>query len=171
MSVLKENSNKAVIDVMEVNPLLVKKVTLLKQAIDMRKKAIMTARYIETCRFAAQTIHPQIEFKFQPNKFSLDNLCAIRLGIYLKRLKKEVDLAIHHISDCTLCLAKGFYCEQCRGESDLIFPFQPEVIQCDQCFACFHKKCFLDQECGKCLRKQLYQNQTVIIEPSCEKID
>ena len=94
----------------------------------------------------------------KPEVFSLNDFCSIRLGIYLKRLKKQLEVAVKHIveSDCPLCLAKGFYCEKCR-KSDLIFPFQNGVYQCPNCFACFHEKCFR-KPCGKCLRQKLRDN-------------
>ena len=79
----------------------------------------------------------------------------------MKRLKIQLDLAVKHIvySNCALCLAKGFFCEKCR-QDDLLFPFQNEVYQCSDCFACFHQICF-KVPCGKCLRQKFRDNLTL----------
>jgi run domain Beclin-1 interacting cysteine-rich containing protein len=153
-----------VINIYEENQAILKKVTLLRQVMTLREKSILTSPYIRTCRFA-EVLKKDLEDMLKLEKaevFSLNDFCSIRLGIYLKRLKSQLDLAIKHIlqSDCALCLAKGFYCEKCR-QSDLLFPFQNEVYQCPDCFACFHQTCFKTNTCGKCLRQKSRDNLTV----------
>ena len=164
MTILSQISEKSVINVNEENPVLLKKVTSLRQAVHLREKSILTASYIRTCRFSDDIKSDMEDLLGLENSevFSLNDFCSIRLGIYLKRLKKQLDLAIKHIvqSQCTLCLAKGFYCETCR-QSDLLFPFQNEVYQCQECFACFHKICY-SKPCGKCLRLQKFRKKLVI---------
>ena len=41
-------------------------------------------------------------------------------------LKEVVDLCAKHVYNCSLCLAKGFYCELCQ-DSTPIFPFQIDM--------------------------------------------
>ena len=164
LSILTQISDKSVINIYEENQAILKKVTLLRQVMALREKSILTSPYIRTCRFA-EVLKKDLEDMLKLEKaevFSLNDFCSIRLGIYLKRLKSQLDLAIKHIlqSDCALCLAKGFYCEKCR-QSDLIFPFQNEVYQCPVCFACFHQTCFKTNTCGKCLRQKSRDNLTV----------
>jgi len=160
LQILTQISDKSVINIYEENPVLLKKVTSLRQALTLREKSILTSPYIRTCRFA-ENLKSDLDDMLKlekPEVFSLNDFCSIRLGIYLKRLKKQLEVAVKHIveSDCPLCLAKGFYCEKCR-KSDLIFPFQNGVYQCPNCFACFHEKCFR-KPCGKCLRQKLRDN-------------
>ncbi len=157
MTILSNFSGEPVININEENAVLIKKVTRLKQSIDLRQKAILAASYIKTCRFT-EGLQGQLKELLALEDafvFSLNQLCSIRLGIYWKKLKHQVDLAIEHIVDsqCTLCLAKGFFCEKCRG-ADLIFPFQKDIAQCEECFACFHQGCF-KHPCGKCQRIQI----------------
>lgn len=142
------------------NPYLIKQVARLRQAIELRQKAKSTGSYIKTCRFAATEVQGQVQELLAVDNvelFSLNELCSVRFGIYSKRLKQQIGIAVKHVtaSGCTLCLAKGFYCETCR-QSDLIFPFQVDKVhQCKECFACYHKKCFQqDKTCSKCIRRQ-----------------
>ena len=74
-----------------------------------------------------------------PGKFSLIDLCLIRLGAYGKSLRHQIKIGMDHVfgkdgnsatstdngDNCPLCFARGFICEECRSE-DVIFPFQPE---------------------------------------------
>ena len=140
------------INICEENLGLLKKVTSLKQALNLREKSVLTSPYIRTCRFA-ESLKYELDHVMKLDKaeiFSLNDFCSIRLGMYIKRLKKQLEIAVKHIVefDCPLCLAKGFYCEKCR-KLDLIFPFQNDIYQCPNCFACFHEKCFR-KPCGKC---------------------
>ena len=145
------------IPIQEVNPLLINKVTRLDQAAQLRNAAIKASKYLETCRFFQQNFQEEslrmLTTLQDPLVFSLNDLCSIRLGIYNDRLAGELDIAINHILSCELCRAKAFYCERCRSK-DLIFPFQDLIVQCQICFACYHKDCF-KTPCTKCLRVQI----------------
>ena len=155
MTLLTESSNHAVINVATENPLLIKKVTRLKQSIQLREEARLAGNYLRTCRLA-EDLTPSLTDLLNienSNIFSLNDFCSIRLGIYIKRLKLQLNSALQHIFSCELCLAKAFFCEKCRA-TDLIFPFQSDVIQCQQCFACFHQKCY-KTPCSKCIRVKI----------------
>ena len=154
LTVLTEMSDKPVIPIKELNPVLINKVTRLQQAIQLREGAQKASTYLETCRlFKCQEQSLPMLVIEDASFFSLNELCSIRLGIYNNRLKNELDIAIKHILSCELCNAKAFHCERCRI-TDPIFPFQEGTIQCQNCFACYHKKCFKNP-CTKCLRVRI----------------
>ena len=157
MTVLTEMADKAVIPIQEINSLLIHKVTRLDQAAQLRNAASKASKYLEACRFFQEDKKeeslPMLTSFQDPLVFSLNDLCSIRLGVYNDRLASELDTAINHILSCELCRAKAFHCERCRAQ-DLIFPFQDLIVQCQVCFACYHKECF-KTPCTKCLRLQI----------------
>nr|XP_028587749.1 run domain Beclin-1-interacting and cysteine-rich domain-containing protein [Podarcis muralis] len=54
-----------------------------------------------------------------------------------------------------LCQAKGFICEFCQNEEDILFPFELNKCRtCEECRACYHKVCFRSGPCPKCERLQ-----------------
>jgi hypothetical protein len=59
-----------------------------------------------------------------------------------------------HITEtCPVCRGKGFVCEGCNNNRDIIFPFQDNTIQCGQCRSLYHKACYKDDsKCSKCER-------------------
>ncbi|KAI4901555.1 hypothetical protein NFI96_000327 [Prochilodus magdalenae] len=58
------------------------------------------------------------------------------------------------LGDVKLCQAKGFVCEFCGNDKDIIFPYELNKCQrCEECNACYHKTCFKsDRECPRCQR-------------------
>ena len=152
LSVLTEMSDKPVIPIQKLNKVLINKVTRLQQAVQLREGARKASTYLETCRMfkSREESLPMLANIADALIFSLNELCSIRLGIYNNRLKIELDIAIKHILSCELCNAKAFHCERCRS-TDLIFPFQEGIVQCSECFACYHEKCYKNP-CSKCLR-------------------
>ncbi|PNJ03329.1 RUBCN isoform 1 [Pongo abelii] len=57
--------------------------------------------------------------------------------------------------DPQLCQAKGFICEFCQNEDDIIFPFELHKCRtCEECKACYHKACFKSGSCPRCERLQ-----------------
>lgn len=166
LTVLTEMSDKPVIPIKKLNPVLINKVTRLQQAIQLREGAQKASTYLETCRlFKCQEQSLPMLVIEDASFFSLNELCSIRLGIYNNRLKNELDIAIKHILSCELCNAKAFHCERCRI-TDPIFPFQEGTVQCQNCFACYHKKCFKNP-CTKCLRVRIRDKSLLT---NCEEL-
>ena len=56
--------------------------------------------------------------------------------------------------------AKGFICEICNNDYQILFPFEKDAAVCPQCEAAFHKRCYAKrinedgQECVRCVRIQ-----------------
>ena len=55
---------------------------------------------------------------------ALLQLYELRYGHLLKHLMQMVETGIAHVKDCPLCKAKGFICELCNQDSDILFPFE-----------------------------------------------
>ncbi|KAG9343397.1 hypothetical protein JZ751_014378 [Albula glossodonta] len=65
------------------------------------------------------------------------------------------DLHLFSLNDLSaLCQAKGFVCEFCGNDKDIIFPFDLNKCQrCEECKACYHRNCFKDRKsCPRCQR-------------------
>ncbi|GIY73287.1 run domain Beclin-1-interacting and cysteine-rich domain-containing protein [Caerostris extrusa] len=95
----------------------------------------------------------------QPHVYSLSDLVQVKSGELARHLRHLINPCIEHVKQCILCQAKGFICEICGKEKDIIFPFQlDKVVLCQVCGCCFHKKCFKNVKCQgvKELQKKRY---------------
>jgi len=159
-TVLSRMSMDPLFDVEALNPRLAKKIGKLRKALELREKAVGVAKYLISCRLAksqmeASTLSSLLSIE-DAKMMSLQDLCLIRIGTYNQDLEQLIESGLSHVYNCDLCQAHGFICEICR-DSSVIYPFQEEaaVIQCKQCFACFHTNCFEDvafKSCSKCAR-------------------
>uniref|UniRef100_A0A3Q3NFX9 Rubicon Homology domain-containing protein n=1 Tax=Labrus bergylta TaxID=56723 RepID=A0A3Q3NFX9_9LABR len=89
----------------------------------------------KTCRFAKEVLE---QFDSLPGHltedlhlFSLNDLSAVRNGDLAPRMKELLKLGTIHAAGCVLCQAKGFVCEFCGNDKDIIFPFQ--LNKCQRC--------------------------------------
>uniref|UniRef100_A0A3Q3GJ59 Rubicon Homology domain-containing protein n=1 Tax=Labrus bergylta TaxID=56723 RepID=A0A3Q3GJ59_9LABR len=112
----------------------------------------------KTCRFAKEVLE---QFDSLPGHltedlhlFSLNDLSAVRNGDLAPRMKELLKLGTIHAAGCVLCQAKGFVCEFCGNDKDIIFPFQLNKCQrCEECHACYHRNCFrAGKDCPRCQR-------------------
>ncbi|NXC18832.1 RUBIC protein, partial [Corythaeola cristata] len=87
--------------------------------------------------------------------YSLSDLSATKKGDLVPRLMELLKAGSLHVEKCMLCQAKGFICEFCQNESDIIFPFELNKCRtCEECKACYHKSCFKSTHCPRCERLQ-----------------
>uniref|UniRef100_A0A096MNG1 Rubicon autophagy regulator n=1 Tax=Papio anubis TaxID=9555 RepID=A0A096MNG1_PAPAN len=87
--------------------------------------------------------------------YSLNDLTATRKGELGPRLAELTRAGAAHVERCMLCQAKGFICEFCQNEDDIIFPFELHKCRtCEECKACYHKACFKSGSCPRCERLQ-----------------
>lgn len=117
--------------------------------------------YILTCRFSTESLkgkllavlkeYPQINI--DPDVYSMEDLVNVRSGDMGQCLKTPVDLCYFHISNCELCLARGFICRKCLSD-EVIYPWQTNsVSRCSKCGECFHSKCWNSTDaCLRCIR-------------------
>ncbi|XP_043985171.1 run domain Beclin-1-interacting and cysteine-rich domain-containing protein isoform X2 [Gambusia affinis] len=142
----------------DINNGLYKKIKSLESVRVLRMQLFHMKNLFKTCRFARGVLD---QFDGVPGHltedlhlFSLDDLTAVRNGELAPRLKELLKLGTMHVAGCVLCQAKGFVCEFCNNDKDIIFPFQLSKCQrCEECHACYHQSCFrTGKDCPRCRR-------------------
>ncbi|MGH0138244.1 UNVERIFIED_CONTAM: hypothetical protein FKN15_038507 [Acipenser sinensis] len=144
-------------DVQDINSALYRKVKALEQVRLLRMQLVHMKNMFKTCRLARELLE---QFDREPGHltedlhlYSLSDLSAVRKGELPPRLRKLVRLGAAHVHSCVLCQAKGFICEFCGNDKDILFPFELNKCRCcEECKACYHKNCFLSEDCPRCSR-------------------
>ena len=54
---------------------------------------------------------------------------AIKTTDFAKQLRAVATDCIAHCAKCQLCLARGHICEICNNDSDILFPWKPNIFQ------------------------------------------
>ncbi|XP_041482624.1 run domain Beclin-1-interacting and cysteine-rich domain-containing protein-like isoform X1 [Lytechinus variegatus] len=147
-----------VFNVVDVNPILYRKVKQMQAVKDLRTQLFFLKDFLKTCRLCDRSLKASYDsqpghWMGQPDLYSLSDLINVRSGEMEKALAQLVLDGVTHVSQCQLCQAKGFVCELCNKD-EIIFPFQlNSTFQCLECWACYHTVCFLkESKCPKCER-------------------
>ncbi|NWY66173.1 RUBIC protein, partial [Erithacus rubecula] len=146
-------------NVQAINPGLYQKVKALNQVRLLRIQLFHMKNMFKTCRLAKDLLD---SFDTVPGHltedlhlYSLSDFSAIKKGDLMPRLTELLKAGSLHIDKCMLCQAKGFICEFCQNEDDIIFPFELNKCKaCEDCKACYHKSCFKCSPCPRCERLQ-----------------
>ncbi|XP_030136450.4 run domain Beclin-1-interacting and cysteine-rich domain-containing protein isoform X9 [Taeniopygia guttata] len=146
-------------NVQDINPALYQKVKALNQVRLLRVQLFHMKNMFKTCRLAKDLLD---SFDTVPGHltedlhlYSLSDFSAIKKGDLMPRLTELLRAGSLHIDKCMLCQAKGFICEFCQNEDDIIFPFELNKCRmCEECKACYHKSCFKSTRCPRCERLQ-----------------
>ncbi|XP_059711527.1 run domain Beclin-1-interacting and cysteine-rich domain-containing protein isoform X2 [Haemorhous mexicanus] len=146
-------------NVQAINPALYQKVKALNQVRLLRIQLFHMKNMFKTCRLAKDLLD---SFDTVPGHltedlhlYSLSDFSAIKKGDLMPRLTELLKAGSLHIDKCMLCQAKGFICEFCQNEDDIIFPFELNKCRmCEECKACYHKSCFKCSRCPRCERLQ-----------------
>ncbi|NXB63617.1 RUBIC protein, partial [Struthidea cinerea] len=146
-------------NVQAINPALYQKVKALNQVRLLRIQLFHMKNMFKTCRLAKDLLD---SFDTVPGHltedlhlYSLSDFSAIKKGDLMPRLTELLKAGSLHIDKCMLCQAKGFICEFCQNEDDIIFPFELNKCRtCEECKACYHKSCFKSTRCPRCERLQ-----------------
>ncbi|NWV78446.1 RUBIC protein, partial [Dasyornis broadbenti] len=146
-------------NVQAINPALYQKVKALNQVRLLRIQLFHMKNMFKTCRLAKDLLD---SFDMVPGHltedlhlYSLSDFSAIKKGDLVPRLTELLKAGSLHIDKCMLCQAKGFICEFCQNEDDIIFPFELNKCRtCEECKACYHKFCFKSTHCPRCERLQ-----------------
>ncbi|XP_015250256.1 PREDICTED: run domain Beclin-1 interacting and cysteine-rich containing protein isoform X3 [Cyprinodon variegatus] len=119
----------------DINSGLYKKIKSLESVRVLRVQLFHMKNLLRTCRFAKEVLDL---FDSLPGHltedlhlFSLNDLSAVRNGELAPRMKELLKLGTVHVAGCVLCQAKGFVCEFCNNDKDIIFPFQ--LSKCQRC--------------------------------------
>ncbi|XP_045858296.1 run domain Beclin-1-interacting and cysteine-rich domain-containing protein isoform X8 [Meles meles] len=151
--------NDPLFNVQDINSALYRKVKLLNQVRLLRIQLYHMKNMFKTCRLAKELLD---SFDTVPGHltedlhlYSLNDLTATRKGELGPRLAELTKAGAAHVERCVLCQAKGFICEFCQNEDDIIFPFELHKCRtCEECKACYHKACFKSGSCPRCERLQ-----------------
>uniref|UniRef100_A0A8C6JA94 Uncharacterized protein n=1 Tax=Melopsittacus undulatus TaxID=13146 RepID=A0A8C6JA94_MELUD len=146
-------------NVQDINPALYRKVKSLNQMWLLRIQLFHMKNMFKTCRLAKDLLD---SFDMVPGHltedlhlYSLSDLSATKKGELMPRLTELLKAGSLHVEKCMLCQAKGFICEFCQNETDIIFPFElNKCSTCEECKACYHKSCFKSTHCPRCERLQ-----------------
>ncbi|NXT86000.1 RUBIC protein, partial [Zapornia atra] len=146
-------------NVQDINPALYRKVKSLNQVWLLRIQLFHMKNMFKTCRLAKDLLD---SFDAVPGHltedlhlYSLSDLSATKKGDLVPRLTDLLKAGSLHVEKCMLCQAKGFICEFCQNEGDIIFPFELNKCRtCEECKACYHKSCFKSSRCPRCERLQ-----------------
>ncbi|NXN21903.1 RUBIC protein, partial [Nycticryphes semicollaris] len=146
-------------NVQDINPALYRKVKSLNQVWLLRIQLFHMKNMFKTCRLAKDLLD---SFDAVPGHltedlhlYSLSDLSATKKGDLVPRLTELLKAGSLHVEKCVLCQAKGFICEFCQNEGDIIFPFELNKCKtCEDCKACYHKSCFKSTHCPRCQRLQ-----------------
>ncbi|KFO79450.1 Run domain Beclin-1 interacting and cysteine-rich containing protein, partial [Cuculus canorus] len=146
-------------NVQDINPALYRKVKALNQVWLLRIQLFHMKNMFKTCRLAKDLLD---SFDAVPGHltedlhlYSLSDLSATKKGDLVPRLTELLKAGSLHVEKCMLCQAKGFICEFCQNEGDIIFPFELNKCKtCEECKACYHKSCFKSSPCPRCERLQ-----------------
>ncbi|XP_035772509.1 run domain Beclin-1-interacting and cysteine-rich domain-containing protein-like, partial [Neolamprologus brichardi] len=119
----------------DINSELYKKNKSLETVRVLRMQLFHMKNLFKTCRLAKDLLD---KFDSLPGHltedfhlFSLNDLTAVRNGELGSRMKELLKLGTMHVASCVLCQAKGFVCEFCGNDKDIIFPFH--LSKCQRC--------------------------------------
>ncbi|XP_076974150.1 run domain Beclin-1-interacting and cysteine-rich domain-containing protein isoform X3 [Tamandua tetradactyla] len=151
--------NDPLFNVQDINSALYRKVKLLNQVRLLRIQLYHMKNMFKTCRLAKELLD---SFDTVPGHltedlhlYSLNDLTITRKGELGPQLAELTRAGAAHVEQCVLCQAKGFICEFCQNEDDVIFPFELYKCRtCEECKACYHKACFKSGSCPRCERLQ-----------------
>ncbi|KAJ8274673.1 hypothetical protein COCON_G00092980 [Conger conger] len=142
----------------DINSALYRKVKALETVRVLRVQLYHMKNLFKTCRLAKEVLD---QFDSIPGHltedmhlFSLNDLGTVYRGELAPRLRQLLHLGSVHVGGCVLCQAKGFVCEFCGNDKDIIFPFElNKCRRCEDCKACYHRGCFKGgKECPRCRR-------------------
>ncbi|XP_030584132.1 run domain Beclin-1-interacting and cysteine-rich domain-containing protein isoform X2 [Archocentrus centrarchus] len=142
----------------DINSSLYKKNKSLEAVRVMRIQLFHMKNLLKTCRLAKELLDRFDSLSGHLTEdlhlFSLNDLMSVRNGELGPRMKELLKLGTVHIAACVLCQAKGFVCEFCGNDKDIIFPFHLNKCQrCEDCHACYHRNCFrTGKDCPRCRR-------------------
>ncbi|XP_033118263.1 run domain Beclin-1-interacting and cysteine-rich domain-containing protein-like [Anneissia japonica] len=158
LELLRKMHNDALFNVHDRNAQLYRRINALEQSRELRLQLYHLKDFIKTCRIG-QSLLPTLEqypkhLYTDIHIFSIHDLLKVKSGELVEELKVLVEDIKNHVKQCQLCQARGFICELCNKETDIIFPFElSKTHQCQDCWACYHISCFQTTKvCKKCER-------------------
>ncbi|XP_014297334.1 differentially expressed in FDCP 8 homolog [Microplitis demolitor] len=143
----------------QLNPKLFELVPDLSLIKRLREELQMMKKYLVFCQEADVQGLPwrtglRTHMIENSGNYSIKDLVDFQNGILMEEIRTACDLMREHITElCELCRARGHLCEIC-GNDEVIFPWDPSAISCQQCNAVHHRVCWSkrNHRCPKCAR-------------------
>eukprot|EP00045_Choanoeca_perplexa_P008797 m.82684 g.82684 ORF g.82684 m.82684 type:complete len:583 (-) comp14627_c0_seq1:112-1860(-) len=151
-------------DILTHNPKLVQSNSYLATAARLRLQLKCVAHYLRRCRSGValmEQIDQAPHMAEDEAVYSINELVELRNGTLVRQLSQLVARGIDHVVACPLCTAKGYVCEICNNDADILFAFQLKLIaRCEVCSNVYHRKCFQKAEaCPRCRRREVFQRR------------
>ncbi|CAD6240991.1 GSCOCG00009047001-RA-CDS [Cotesia congregata] len=143
----------------QLNPKLFELVPDLSLIKKLREELQMMKKYLVFCPEAdIQGLPWRIGLRTHmienSGNYSIKDLVDFHNGVLMDEIRGAYDLMREHITEsCELCRARGHLCEIC-GNNEVIYPWDPSAILCQQCNAVHHRACWSKRNhcCPKCAR-------------------
>ncbi|XP_072048930.1 run domain Beclin-1-interacting and cysteine-rich domain-containing protein-like [Amphiura filiformis] len=133
-------------NVSDINSSLYRRIKQLNICKEYRFQLFYLKDFLKTCRLSQNLLMTFQSYAQHllndPHVYSMADLLHVKSGELETVLAQLVEDAVAHITQCQLCQAKGFICELCNNDQDIIFPFQ--LMKTYQCPG--------DHRCHKCER-------------------
>eukprot|EP00041_Stephanoeca_diplocostata_P014568 m.269465 g.269465 ORF g.269465 m.269465 type:complete len:1480 (+) comp19734_c0_seq69:342-4781(+) len=154
---------RPVMDLNEVNPSLQNHVEEVLELQRARTSLAHIRKFLLTCRKASGqpdllgVLDNRPYLMTTAGMVSMKDLLEVRSGELIRELTAARERCVQHITvDCQRCQGAGSYCELCQSDA-VIYPFTPQVTECDKCKSVFHSSCWGEApKCPKCVRIELY---------------
>ncbi|KAK2143509.1 hypothetical protein LSH36_835g00037 [Paralvinella palmiformis] len=140
---LKLMQKRAVLRVLDINPMLFNFVDELSDVKKLREEILIMKQYFLRCKGALKSklllqLKNRQHFVDNSDMYSLIDLQDIANDVLLPELVKiHASFAQHIKTDCPFCQTKGSLCALC-DERELLFPFDGITIVCSVCSAVLH---------------------------------
>ncbi|EGC34200.1 hypothetical protein DICPUDRAFT_153601 [Dictyostelium purpureum] len=141
-------------DIFQFNPQCLNLNPKLQKIFSMREKLFFIGEYIESCRNKATLEVPELADYFVCDNvytYSIMDLEKIyTTNILESTIQQVMTKYIDHVTkECTICKGKGFICEYCNDDNELIFSWMSldvqNFIKCDKCLTLSHKNVHQNQ--------------------------
>jgi hypothetical protein len=148
------------LDISELNPRLYDCIRNLNISHCKRTQIVHLVRYMLACSSAEcdhfwRMMTTNWHVFQHVHHYSMKELEGVRDGSYLLEMQRIVTFGADHVSKCRQCAPRGFICEICKLESDILYPFDVvKTSTCDRCHNVYHKTCWSpDTPCVRCIRR------------------
>ena len=164
LAFLRAIDDRPIIRLDKVNPSIYEHCPVMKRILSLRGKLALAAMYLLSCR---QSVAEDLRLRLWPKEYLYNDLHLYSFSDFQSALSGQLEghlnsiirYAVTHIFNCKLCVQKGFFCEICSSR-EVIYPFQVETtIRCTACFSVYHKRCFGNDCCRKCARREHYSKR------------
>ncbi|KAK0044475.1 differentially expressed in FDCP 8 [Biomphalaria pfeifferi] len=155
---LKLMQKKAVIRILDVNPMLFVYIDQLNEIKKLREEMMVMKKYILSCASAMSAkllllLESRQHFVESSDRYSMQDLLDSEEILLPELVRIHSTWAQHIKVDCQLCQGHGFCCELCNSP-EILFPFDNIAVVCPNCSCVTHRHCAAKKlACLRCERR------------------